>query len=29
MVFDQGLGDLFIVRLAGNVVATEVLGSLA
>ena len=28
MVFDQGLGDLFIVRVAGNVVATEVLGSL-
>jgi carbonic anhydrase len=28
LVFDQGLGDLFIVRVAGNVVATEVLGSL-
>ncbi len=28
MVFDQGLGDLFIVRVAGNVVATEILGSL-
>jgi len=29
MVFDQGLGDLFIVRVAGNVVAAETLGSLA
>jgi carbonic anhydrase len=28
MVFDQGLGDLFIVRVAGNVVGTEVYGSL-
>ena len=28
LVFDQGLGDLFIVRVAGNVVATETLGSL-
>ncbi len=28
MVFDQGLGDLFIVRVAGNVVSTEILGSL-
>jgi carbonic anhydrase len=28
LVFDQGLGDLFIVRVAGNVVATEILGSL-
>ena len=28
MVFDQGLGDLFVVRVAGNVVAPEVLGSL-
>jgi len=28
MVFDQGLGDLFIVRVAGNVVGTEILGSL-
>ena len=28
-VFDQGLGDLFIVRVAGNVVGTEILGSLA
>ena len=29
MVFDQGFGDLFIVRVAGNVVDTEILGSLA
>jgi carbonic anhydrase len=29
LVFDQGLGDLFIVRVAGNVVGTEILGSLA
>lgn len=28
MVFDQGLGDLFIVRVAGNVVGSEILGSL-
>jgi carbonic anhydrase len=28
MVFDQGLGDLFIVRVAGNVVGAEILGSL-
>lgn len=28
IVFDQGLGDLFIVRVAGNVVGAEVLGSL-
>ncbi|TMB20132.1 MAG: carbonic anhydrase [Deltaproteobacteria bacterium] len=28
MVFDQGFGDLFIVRVAGNVVGTETLGSL-
>jgi carbonic anhydrase len=28
MLFDQGLGDLFIVRVAGNVVSTEILGSL-
>ena len=28
MVFDQGFGDLFIVRVAGNVVGTEILGSL-
>jgi carbonic anhydrase len=29
IVFDQGLGDLFIVRVAGNVVGKEILGSLA
>ena len=28
LVFDQGLGDLFIVRVAGNVVGREILGSL-
>ena len=28
IVFDQGLGELFIVRVAGNVVGTEILGSL-
>ncbi|HTY86089.1 MAG TPA: carbonic anhydrase [Candidatus Acidoferrum sp.] len=28
MIFDQGLGDLFIVRVAGNVVSAEILGSL-
>jgi carbonic anhydrase len=28
LVFDQGLGDLFVVRVAGNVIATDVLGSI-
>lgn len=28
MVFDQGLGDLFVVRVAGNVVAPSLVGSL-
>jgi carbonic anhydrase len=28
IVFDQGLGDLFIVRVAGNVVGSEIVGSL-
>ncbi len=28
IIFDQGLGDLFIVRVAGNVVGAEILGSL-
>lgn len=28
LVFDQTLGDLFVVRVAGNVVSTEVLGSI-
>src|SRR5438552_8894457 len=27
MVFDQGLGDLFVIRLAGNVVAPSGVGS--
>src|SRR5262245_48831039 len=29
LVFDQGFGDLFIVRVAGNVVAADVVASLA
>jgi len=29
LVFDQGPGDLFVVRVAGNVVGSEILGSLA
>ncbi|MFO0949526.1 MAG: carbonic anhydrase [Planctomycetota bacterium] len=29
LVFDQGFGDLFVVRVAGNVVAPDVVGSLA
>jgi carbonic anhydrase len=29
LVFDQGFGDLFIVRVAGNVIAADVVGSLA
>jgi carbonic anhydrase len=28
VVFDQGLGDLFVVRDAGNIVSNEVLGSI-
>jgi len=28
LVFDQGFGDLFLIRVAGNIVATDVLGSL-
>src|SRR5271165_686103 len=28
LVFDQGFGDLFVIRVAGNVIATDVLGSL-
>ncbi len=28
IVFDQGLGDLFVVRTAGHIVGSEVLGSL-
>src|SRR5918993_934020 len=27
MVFDQGLGDLFVVRVAGNIVASSQVGS--
>src|SRR5271165_625193 len=28
LVFDLGFGDLFVIRVAGNIVATDVLGSL-
>ena len=28
IVFDQGLGDLFVVRVAGNIVAPSILGSI-
>ena len=28
LVFDQGFGDLFVIRVAGNIVAVDVLGSL-
>lgn len=28
MLFDQGLGDLFIARVAGNVLNDDILGSL-
>ncbi len=28
LVFDQGLGDLFVIRVAGNVIARDVLGSI-
>lgn len=28
LLFDQGFGDLFIIRVAGNVVSAEVLGSI-
>jgi carbonic anhydrase len=27
LIFDQGFGDLFVIRNAGNVIATDVLGS--
>ncbi len=27
MIFDQGIGDLFVVRVAGNVATSEVIGS--
>jgi carbonic anhydrase len=29
LVFDQGLGDLFVIRVAGNIIASDVVGSLA
>jgi carbonic anhydrase len=28
LVFDQGFGDLFVIRVAGNVVASDVIGSI-
>lgn len=28
LIFDQGLGDIFSIRIAGNVVSSEVLGSI-
>jgi len=28
VIFDQGIGDLFIIRVAGNIVSDEVLGSI-
>ena len=28
MIFDQGIGDLFVVRVAGNVTAPDALGSI-
>lgn len=28
MIFDQGLGDVFSVRIAGNIVNTDILGSM-
>ncbi len=28
LVFDQGFGDLFVIRVAGNIISTDVLGSL-
>jgi carbonic anhydrase len=29
LVFDQGFGDLFVIRVAGNIIAMDVVGSLA
>src|SRR5262249_27297167 len=29
LVFDQGFGDLFVVRVAGNVIAEDIIGSIA
>jgi carbonic anhydrase len=28
LVFDQGLGDLFVIRVAGNVIAEDIVGSI-
>lgn len=28
MIFDQGLGDLFVIRIAGNIVAPSIIGSI-
>src|ERR1700752_2658361 len=28
LIFDQGLGDIFSVRIAGNIVNTDILGSI-
>jgi len=28
VIFDQGIGDLFIIRVAGNIISDEVLGSI-
>ena len=28
LIFDQGLGDIFSIRIAGNVVNTDILGSI-
>lgn len=28
IIFDQGLGDLFVVRVAGNIVASSQIGSI-
>jgi carbonic anhydrase len=29
LVFDQGFGDLFVIRVAGNIISMDVVGSLA
>ena len=28
IIFDQGLGDLFVIRVAGNVISSDTLGSI-
>jgi carbonic anhydrase len=28
LAFDQGFGDLFVIRIAGNVISTDLVGSL-